>query len=280
MRRQKKILTVQDISGYGKCSATIALPVLSAAGHSASLLPTAVLSTHTGGLGNQVLIDLTDQIAPITTHWASIGLTFDAIYTGYAASFLQLKEIQNAVSLLKKQNTILLVDPAMADNGSLYRSCSPELVSGMQMLCQSADWITPNITEAFLLLQQPFQEGPYTLPFLFDLLSGLSGLGARNVVITGITEGDSISVYCLYAEEKKFYKVGFPFIQGRYHGTGDLFSSTLLAALLAGKKEEAAVSLAAEITYRAVLQTSNANEDPRHGLCFEPELPFLWESLK
>ncbi len=277
--RPKQILTIQDISGYGKCAATIALPVLSAAGHSVSLLPTAVLSTHTGGLGNNTCLDLTGQIAPITAHWASLGLTFDAIYTGYAASSDQLAQIKNAIERLRMPHTRLLVDPAMADQGRLYRSCSPDLVNGMRGLCREADWITPNITEAFLLLGEPYRDGPYDQAFLQAFLRRLGALGPKWVVLTGVESNGSVFAYGYCGEQDFFCRAETPLVPGHYHGTGDLFSSALLAALLSCQSFEDAVVIAAKMTYRAVLRTNRENWDPRHGLLFEPELPVLWQSL-
>ena len=279
MKQQKNALLIQSLAGYGKCSATIGLPVLSAAGHSAALLPTAVLSTHTGGLGEPTKADLTGQIEPVSQHWAALGLNFDAIYTGYIPSLAQFTSIKQAIKLLKKPHTRLLVDPAMADNGTLYRGCSPALTGGMRELCKEADWITPNITEAFLLLNQPYQEGPYPVPFLQDLLRNLAALGAKNVILTGVIEGAQIGTYSYCSACEKIYKATFPLVNGRFHGTGDLFSSTLLAALLAEKELEDAVNLAAEVAYRAVYNTSRSGRDPRHGLRFEPDLPFLWSWL-
>ncbi|NLA82975.1 MAG: pyridoxamine kinase [Clostridiales bacterium] len=186
MKRQKRVAAVHDISCFGRCSLTVALPIISAAGIECAVVPTAVLSTHTGGIDGYTFHDLTDEIMPIVSHWNSLNLEFDAIYTGYLGSFKQLQIVENLFDLLSTEETLRIVDPVMADNGVLYKSFPSDFPRGMRKLCTKADVIIPNITEAVFMLDEPYQEGPYTEEYIESLLKKLSNIGARQIVLTGV----------------------------------------------------------------------------------------------
>jgi pyridoxine kinase len=173
-KRQKRIAAIHDISCFGKCSLTVALPIISAADIEVSVIPTAVLSTHTGGFTGYTFRDLTDDMLPIARHWKSLGLEFDAIYTGYLGSFRQLDIVSEIIDMLKTQDTLIVVDPVMADNGRLYASFPDTFPEGMKKLCSKADVVVPNITEASLMLEIPYEEGPYTDEHIEGMLRGLS----------------------------------------------------------------------------------------------------------
>ncbi len=166
MNTQKRIVAIHDISCFGRCSLTVALPIISAFGIETSIIPTAVLSTHTGGFSDFTYRDLTDDILPIVNHWKSLGLNFDAIYTGFLGSFEQIDIIDQVFELLKTPQTLIIVDPVMADNGELYKIFPKDFPKGMKKLCQKADILIPNLTEAALLLDEPYKPGPYTKEYI------------------------------------------------------------------------------------------------------------------
>ncbi|MCD7774989.1 MAG: pyridoxamine kinase, partial [Clostridiales bacterium] len=189
MAKQKSAALIHDISGLGKCSLTAAIPVLSAAGVSVGVLPTAVLSTQTGGLNEYTYRDLTDDMRPIMSHWKKIGIKFDAVYSGFLGSPEQTSIVADFIDTFKKDNgSFFLCDPAMADNGKLYDTFDNSFVASMRELCKKADIIVPNLTEAALLLNREYKEPPYDKSFIENLLKSLSSeLSVPNVVLTGVT---------------------------------------------------------------------------------------------
>jgi pyridoxine kinase len=280
MTRQKRIVAIHDISCFGRCSLTVALPILSAAGIETSVIPTAVLSTHTGGFTGYTFRDLTHDIRPISEHWRSLGLEFDSIYTGYLGSFEQLDIVSEFFDDFRTQNNIILVDPVMADNGKLYPSFSPDFPKGMLKLSQKADIIVPNITEAAFLLDRPYNPGPYTEKYIEDLLTELSSIGPERIVLTGVFFDDRhLGAACL---DKTTGKISFAFeekIEGYYHGTGDVFGSALLAALLNGFDLADSTKVAVDFTVESIRKTKAAGTDVRFGVNFECTLPRLIKSL-
>lgn len=166
----KRVATIHDLSGFGKCSLTVVLPILSAAGIEVSALPTALLSTHTGGIDGYTYRDLTEDMRPIMSHWKSLDITFDAVYSGFLGSFKQLEIVREFFVNFKTEGNLILVDPVMADNGQLYKIFTPEFAIGMRSLCEMADIIVPNMTEATLLLNEPYQPGPYTQAYIENIL--------------------------------------------------------------------------------------------------------------
>ena len=174
MERQKRVLAVHDISGVGRCSLTVALPIISAAGVECSVLPTAVLSTHTGGFTGYTCRDLTDDLLPMARHWSSLGERFDAIYMGYLGSFAQMDMMREVFSILAEKDTLIAVDPVMGDNGKLYAAFDMTFPPAMRELCTHADLIKPNMTEAALLLGEEYRPGPYTREYVEGLLTRLA----------------------------------------------------------------------------------------------------------
>ena len=187
MQEQKRVLAVHDISGVGKCSLTVALPIISAAGVECSVLPTAVLSTHTGGFTGFTYRDLTEDIAPIAAHWKSLRLHFDAIYTGFLGSFAQIDLVAAAIRDLSAKDTLVAVDPVMGDNGKLYTVFDASFPPAMKKLCAGADLIMPNLTEATLMLGEEYREGPYEKTYIKGLLQRLAkAIPTRQIVLTGV----------------------------------------------------------------------------------------------
>ncbi|MDR3224764.1 MAG: pyridoxamine kinase [Clostridiales Family XIII bacterium] len=278
MNTQKQAAAIHDISGFGRCSLTVALPVLSAAGIQTSVIPTAVLSTHTGGFTGYTFRDLTDDILPIAKHWNGLGLKFDAIYTGFLGSLEQIDIIIEALSLLRSEDTIVIVDPVMADFGKLYTIFNNDFPAAMRKLCARADVIVPNLTEAALLTNTPYSEGPFERKEAEDILQTLAAIGPKKVVLTGVTYKDSpeeIGAASYDAEAEAFAYSGKKRIEPMYHGTGDVFASVLTAALVNNKSLSNACAAAVSFTVEAIIRTKAAKTDNRYGVDFESGLSEL-----
>lgn len=275
----KRAAAIHDLSGVGKCSLTVILPILSAAGIECAALPTAVLSTHTGGFGEVVCRDLTEDMLPIARHWRREHIGFDALYSGYLASYQQIGLVRETFGLLRGSRTLVMVDPVMGDDGRLYSLYTPEMARGMADLCACADIIVPNLTEAAILLGRDYR--PRLTPEeTEETLRALSRLGPRRVVLTGVhfREGE-LGAACYDAGiDRMEYEAG-PAVPGRFHGTGDVFASVLLAGLLHGNSLAGAVRLAVSFTAESIRRTADAGTDPRFGVRFEPGLTGLAERI-
>ena len=273
-------MAVHDLSCFGKCSLTVALPVLSAAGAEVTALPTAVLSTHTGGITGYTFRDLTEDIPAIVNHWKSLKLHFDAIYTGYLGSFEQLELVSKIIEEFREKDTLVCIDPVMADGGKLYPAFRPDFPAGMAELCAKADIIVPNLTEAAFLLGEPYREGPYDEEYITHVLHGLSKLGPRRIVLTGVWTEPEHLVCAVY--DASAGSTGYAMskrIDGFYHGTGDVFASALLGALLRGLPLCGAAQIAADFTAGSIRRTHEAGTDVRFGVNFEAGLPDYIHSL-
>lgn len=280
MERQKRIAAIHDISCFGRCSLTVALPIISATGIEVSAIPTAVLSTHTGGFTGFTYRDLTQDILPIIDHWQNLKLDFDSIYTGFLGSFEQIDIVADIFDRMKTENTLIMVDPVMGDNGELYKIFPDTFPAGMKKLCEKADIIVPNITEALLMLGEPFVEGPYNKEFIEDLLRKLAGLGPKKVILTGVFFDDmhlGAAGYDAETDESTYYFESR--ISGYYHGTGDVFASALLAALLNNCSLEKSVKIAVDFTFDSIERTKEAATDIRFGVNFEAGLVKLNEMI-
>ncbi len=276
---QKRAVTIQDISCFGKCSLTVALPIISAAGIEIAAIPTAVLSTHTGGFTGFTYRDLTDDISPIAAHWKSLGLTFDAIYTGYLGSFEQLRLMGEFFDAFKG-NGIVMIDPVMADNGVLYGGFSPDFPAGMAKLCAKADLVVPNLTEAAFMLGEPYVGDVYDGAYIEALMKKLSALGPRQVVLTGVSfDPEKLGAACYDADTGKVDYYFNERVPGYFHGTGDVFASALLSAVLRGKSLPAAVKVAVDFTLESIKRTAAAKTEPRCGVNFEQSLPNFIKAL-
>ena len=272
----KKILTVQDISCVGQCSLTVALPILSAAGHETCILPSAVLSTHTAGFTGFTFRDLTADIPAIAAHWKREGISFDAIYTGYLGSAEQIAYVQEMLATLLAPGGVSIVDPAMADNGKLYPAFDAAFVEEMKKLVFSADIILPNITEACFLTDTPYRED-YDEAYIDLLLSRLRASGAKTVILTGVGfRPDVTGVMTLCGDEKRYY--AHKRIARGSHGTGDVYASAFVGAYLHGRSAYDSAVIAADYTVKCI---ENTVDDPDHwyGVKFEPVLPYLIERL-
>ena len=274
----KRIITVQDISCVGKCSLTVALPIISAAGVEAGVLPTAVLSTHTM-FSKFTFCDLTDEIQGISDTFLELGLDFDAIYTGYLGSFRQLGLVSDFIDRFGKDAQVV-IDPVMADNGKLYQGFTPEFAKAMAQLCAKADLIIPNITEASFMLDIPYRPD-YDEEYIRELLKKLATLGCPHVALSGISfESDKIGVYYYDAEADEYYSYFNRRLDASFHGTGDTYASATLGAMMRGFDIKTSLSIAVDFTLRA-MELTLADPDHRfYGVNFEESLPYYIELLK
>jgi len=279
MEKQKRALAVHDISCVGKCSLTVALPVISAAGIETSVLPTSVLSTHTGGFEGYTFRDLTDDIQSISDHWEKLGVQFDAIYTGYLGSKEQIQLIAELLGRFAGPDTLVLVDPVMADNGALYPGFSEDFPNEMAALCKGANIVCPNITEATLMLREPHTEGPYTEAYIDGLLHRLGAAFDSRIVLTGVSfDPQHLGAASFDPKTEQTHFAMTELVPGYYHGTGDVFGSGLLSALMTGFSLEVAIQVAVDFTVQSIKLT-DTDREPKYGVRFEAALPGLMRDL-
>lgn len=262
----KKILSIQDISCYGQCSLTVALPILSHYGVETVILPSAILSTHTSGFKDFTVLDLTDEMPKIINHWINEGIQFDAIYTGYIGDIRQFDYILLCKEKLLKKDGLFIVDPAMADHGKLYPALNENIIEGMKKICSVADYIIPNITEACFLCNIP-----YSLDIKTDLLlKELYKLGAKNVILTGLSSTDT-NIGAAHYDGDKITTYLTTKIEKSYHGTGDIFSSIIVANILNENSIYETLKDACEFIVKSIKKTI---EDKSHfyGVKFEDVL--------
>ncbi|MBR2466383.1 MAG: pyridoxamine kinase [Clostridia bacterium] len=274
----KRIITVQDISCVGKCSLTVALPIISAAGVEASVLPTSVLSTHTA-FPKFTFLDLTDEIKKVSDVFSELSIDFDAIYTGYLGSYEQIRLVGEFIDTHKKENTVVVIDPAMADNGKLYHGFSPDFPSHMASLVSKADLIIPNLTEASFMLGIPYVE-KYDEDYIKDVLKRLTGLGCKRAALTGVSFDDSkIGVYAYNSEDGSYFSYFNEKLPASFHGTGDVFASAAVGAHMRGASIEDALSLAVDFTLECMRYTLRDPEARFYGVNFEEALPMYIKRL-
>ena len=268
----KTVLSIQDLSCVGRCSLTVALPVLSAMGCRCSVLPTAVLSTHTG-FPNPHVVSLTEHIPAIGSHFDTLGVTFDAVTTGYLSDPEQAEAVLPILQSCKEQGSTIIVDPAMGDHGKLYSRLDEDHVFAMAELCKGADILIPNLTEAALLADMPYREeadGAYLRALTGALLQCYQ---VNAVVITGVTGKDGAIGFCGAHRELGSFSYQAPVVPRQFHGTGDLFAAVLAGSVVQGRSVYEAGVLAADFVRLCVENTPVVSP---HGVAFEPHLPQLF----
>ena len=271
-----RILTIQDISCVGQCSMTVALPILSACGLETAILPSAVLSTHTGGFSGFTVRDLSADMPAIEKHWQKEGLKFDAVYTGYLGSANQIDYVKSIVSTCTSEGAKFIVDPAMADHGRLYYGFDENYVAAMKRLCDGADAVVPNITEACFLTDTPYRE-EYDEQYVNDLAEKLLALGAKRVVLTGVSyEQGFTGIFIRDENGTSYYR--HKKIEKSFHGTGDIYASALVGAWMCGNSLYDAVRIAADYTVRCIEKTID-DESHWYGTKFVLALPYLVNTL-
>jgi pyridoxine kinase len=274
----KRILTVQDVSCVGRCSLTVALPIISAAGVEAGVLPTAVLSTHTA-FPKFTFCDLTPEIQKISDTLHDLDIDFDAVYTGYLGSFEQLGLVSDFIDRYKKEDNLVLIDPVMADNGKLYPGFTPEFAAEMTKLVSKADLVIPNLTEVSFMLGIPYPE-TYDEEYVRDVLRRLTALGCPTAAITGISfEEGKIGVYYYDSRADKYFYYCNEKLPVSYHGTGDIFASATLGGLMRGLSPEEALTLAVDFTLECMRLTVADPDSRFYGVNFEEALPMYIERI-
>jgi len=266
----KKILTIQDISCVGQCSLTVALPILSACGLETCILPSAVLSTHTAGFSGYTFRDLTEDMPAIKNHWVKENIQFAAVYTGYLGSTKQIDYVADIYNdTAKESGGLLIVDPAMADNGKLYPGFDAEFVEAMKGLCGKADYIIPNLTEACFLTGMEYKTS-YDRAYIDEILEKLTSLGCKNVIFTGVSFKEGKTGIVVY-ENGQYSYYEHDFLPNSCHGTGDIYASAFVGALVRGKSAYEAAKIAADYTVECIKATAE-EENHWYGAKFEPVL--------
>ncbi len=266
----KQIAAIHDLSGLGRTSLSVVIPILSVMGIKVCPLPTAVLSSHSRYEGYH-FVDLTDHMQSVIDHWIKLNVSFDAIYSGFLGSYLQIDIVRDMIDAFSSENQLVVIDPVLGDNGKMYGPISIEMVSEMRSLIQKADIITPNLTEAFLLLDEPFHSN-ISENNIKEYLLRLSDMGPDMVVITGFQEDSSMSKFSVIAYNKndsRFWKVPIDYIPADFPGTGDCFTSVLTGALLQGDSLPIALDRAVHFISCGVRATLGYKYDQNQGILLE-----------
>lgn len=280
MDKLKRVIAINDISGFGKCSLTVAIPILSAASLETCPVPTAILSTHTGGFTGYTYRDLTEDLEAYTNHWKSLDIKFSALYSGFLGSAKQVGIVSYIIDKFKTNDCIIMVDPCMADNGAMYPVFNKDMCTDMAKLVKKSDIVVPNLTEAAFLIGEEYKEPPYTKDYINHIIDKLLKLGAKSIVLTGVAFNNTELGAASY--DYKENKVSYAFsdrVDGLYHGTGDVFASFLLASLLNNKNLEQSTQLAVDLTYKSIELTFTLKTPSREGVVFEKVIPDMIKKL-
>jgi len=270
---QKRIAAIHDLSCFGKCSLTIALPVISCFGIECAVVPTAMLSGHFAALPEVSVVDLTENMGVIANQWERGGVTFDGIFSGYLGTAAQVAQVKNFIGKFKGEQTLFVADPAMADRGKLYRGFGMDHVKAMAELCAGADVALPNVTEACLMLGRSYTE-VHEKGQIEVLLRGMTDMGAKKVVITGVSlQPDRVGIACWDGEKIAFFDR--PKTPGHYNGTGDLFASVLTASMVSGEDFLTAAEKAMDFTSHVIAETAKNPNHRVYGVDFELHLKDL-----
>ena len=276
-----RVAAIHDLSGFGRCSLTVAMPVLSAMGIQCCPLPTAFLSTHTGGFEGFTFLDMTDEMPKTALHWKSLGLQFDAVYSGFLGSERQIGIVEDFIQTFRGPNTVVVVDPVMGDHGRSYRTYTPAMCAGMARLAERADVITPNLTEAAFLLGVPYGELPTDPDSYRATAERLSLDGRRSVALTGVSlQRGQTGAMCFDAKTGRTEAVQAEYVAHEFHGTGDVFASVLTGALVRGASLTKAAYQAAEFVRACAVRTAAEDLPMREGVDFEPLLGLLTREVR
>ena len=264
---QPRVLAINDISCVGKCSLTVALPVISACGAVCDVLPTALLSTHTGGFTGYTFLNLDDEMKKIADHWETLGLRYDVIYSGYLGSREQISFVKEIKRRFLKPGGKFIVDPVLGDHFAFYRGFDEAFAQEMLTLCAEADYILPNETESYLLTKtRDFHEA-------LEILHRL----CPHPIITGAAEGSAYTVY-YYEEGEKGLPI--PYVEGAFHGAGDLFASAFAGCIAGGVSLDEAIQISARFTLHAIRHTHTTPENSKYGIDYERDLYLLADRFK
>lgn len=279
MNETTKILTIQDVSCYGQCSITVALPIVSAFGIETAVIPSAVLSTHTAGFTDYTVRDLTEDLPLIREHWESEGIFFDAIYTGFVSSITQIDYIKDIIdSRLKPEGTVF-IDPAMADHGEFYNGFDQDFADKMGELCKLGDYVLPNTTEACYLLHKPWKED-FSKEEMLEMADELSAFTKRHVILKGDTHKEGkMGMIVLDKKESTKDFVYNDKVDHVSHGTGDVFASAFVGSTMIGKTPCESAKIAGEFTKKAIEETVG-DSTHTYGVKFERVIPQLQDIIK
>lgn len=273
----KRVAAIHDMSGFGRASLTTIIPVLSTMGVQVCPVPTAILSTHSGGFTDYSFLDLTDNMIPLTNHWKKLKLEFDCIYSGFLGSPKQVEIVESIIKDFKTKDTLVVVDPVMGDNGNLYNSINVEMISQMQRLIKSADIIVPNFTEAAFLLN----ENPKELITKTEVkcwLKKLADMGPETVIITSVPDTENNKMLSVLSYEKNtdtYWKISSNKIDEFYPGTGDLFTSVMIGNLLHGENLPVSIDKSVSFVSQCIKASRGYDYPNRDGVLLEKELPYL-----
>ena len=275
-----RVAAIHDMSGFGRCSLTVAIPILSAMGIQCCPLPTAFLSTHTGGFEGFTFLDMTDELPKVAAHWKSLGLDFQAVYSGFLGSDRQIAIVEDFLRDFRGTDTVAVIDPVMGDHGAVYQTYTPAMCAGMTRLAELADVITPNLTEAALLLGIPYRELPTGEAGCREIVERLSLNGRRSVVLTGASTAPELTgAMCFDARTGRTEAVQTRRVPQEFHGTGDVFASVLTGALVQGASLPNAARQAVDFVRACAERTAKAGIPMREGVEFEPLLGLLTPPL-
>lgn len=272
-KKTKRIVAIHDLSGFGRVSLSVVIPILNTMGFNVCPLPTAILSNHTQ-FPDFTFLDLTEEMKKIIREWKKLDLEFDTFYSGYLGSPEQVGIVKNFISDFRKENNCVVVDPVLGDNGTLYTNFDHSIVDEMRRLIEVADVITPNLTELFLLLDKQYQT-QNTDEQLKEYLLELSEKGPAIVIITNVPVLDNphqTSVYAYNRRGKRFWKVTCPYLPAHYPGVGDTFTSVITGALMQGDSLPMALDRATQFCYQGIRATFGYEYDPREGIMLEKVL--------
>ena len=274
--RTPRVAAIHDMSGFGRCSLTVAIPVLSAMGLQCCPLPTAFLSTHTGGFEGFSFLDMTDEMPRVADHWKTLDMDFKCIYSGFLGSERQIEIVSEFIRNFRGKDTVVVVDPEMGDHGEVYQTYTPAMCEGMAHLAEQADVIVPNLTEAALLLGIPYGELPAGESGCREIVERLSLNGRRSVVLTGASVApDLTGAMCFDAKSGQTESVQVPRVPREFYGTGDVFASVLAGALVKGATLPEAARQAVDFVRACAERTAEQNLPIREGVDFEPLLGLL-----
>ena len=276
-----RIAAIHDLSGFGKCSLTVALPILSASGVECACIPTALLSTHTGGFTGYTFKDLSDEMLPIARHWKKEGVRLDGIYSGYLANPAQAEMLSEIIDLLATDETKIIVDPVMADNGKYYANFGDDMAQAFKKLCRRAQILTPNVTEASLITGLPYREAPHDETYLRELTAALAALAPDAVIaVTGASpEAGSVGVYAVDSKTGKSCLCVRPVREGTFHGTGDVFASAFASLMVRGASLQSSAETAISLVCDSIDRTVARGTPRRNGVDFEGALPAYVEKV-
>lgn len=273
-----RVAAIQDISGFGRCSLTVIIPILSSMGIQVCPIPTALLSTHTGGFGDVVFQDLTDTMTEYIHHWKQLQLSFEYIYTGFLGNEKQIdKVIDFCRSFKRTGEECIVIDPVMGDHGRLYKTYDNKMQQKMRELITYADIITPNITEMYFLLGKTYCNQAITKSQIKENLELLAAQGPKVIIITGVLlEGGEKANIAYDSKQHIFWKIPYEEVPVHYPGTGDAFTSVLIGALAQGDSLPMAINRATTFISLAIKTTYGYGTDTREGIMLEKVLPTLF----